>query len=83
MANTIDLSAIGRSCLFWSQNSRDLLIRHIDAQTSLYGVGLFLASLLTYVIWIIYFHPLSAFPGPKLAIVSNVILYLYATRAIG
>jgi hypothetical protein len=26
----------------------------------------------TYAIWIIYFHPLSHFPGPKRAIISNI-----------
>jgi uncharacterized protein (DUF58 family) len=35
-------------------------------------LGFMLAALIAYATWIVYFHPLSAFPGPKRAIISNV-----------
>ena len=40
-----------------------------------YGLGLLsgLAVLsVTYAAWLIYLHPLAAFPGPKKAVISNV-----------
>lgn len=47
----------------------------LSAQTTTYGLGILsgLAVLFaTYAIWLIYLHPLAAFPGPKKAVISNV-----------
>lgn len=36
------------------------------------AIGVSVILFTTYAIWIIYFHPLSHFPGPKHAIISNI-----------
>jgi cytochrome P450 len=51
---------------------------NFDRRLPLYAVGFLLSLYLTYVTWIIWFHPLSHFPGPKSAIISNI----FYSRAI-
>ena len=47
---------------------QDINPMHTIVYLFVVGVG----CLISYTIWMIYFHPLSNFPGPKLAIISNV-----------
>ncbi|CAK7207444.1 hypothetical protein SEUCBS139899_010254 [Sporothrix eucalyptigena] len=44
-------------------------------QAAIYGVAILSTAFLfvaTHTIWLMYFHPLSAFPGPKSAAISNI-----------
>jgi cytochrome P450 len=50
----------------------------LDLKLPLYFASFLFAIYIPYVIWIIWFHPLSHFPGPKLAIISNI----FYSRAI-
>jgi hypothetical protein len=49
---------------------RPLISTQIHPIVLVTGISVILFT--TYAIWIIYFHPLSRFPGPKRAIISNI-----------
>lgn len=48
------------------------LLTFASYSTVVQALGLVALSAVLYAVWIVYFHPLAAFPGPKLAVVSNV-----------
>ncbi|KIW03534.1 uncharacterized protein PV09_05295 [Verruconis gallopava] len=43
-----------------------------DTSIPIYAVSFLLTIYASYIVWLIWFHPLSHIPGPKIAIVSNL-----------
>lgn len=63
------------ACLDQVQETLHLDQLGLSAQTTTYDLGILSGLTVlfaTYAVWLIYLHPLAAFPGPKKAVISNV-----------